>query len=63
MAAGVALWRAGSDEGGAQFTFRDGRYVDTTVPWRVTVSDRIDGGYGSTGGFDSNAFRAPEEKQ
>jgi hypothetical protein len=42
VSAGVALWRAGSDEGGAQFTFRDGRYVDTTVPWRVTVSDRID---------------------
>ena len=30
---------------------------------RLPGSDRGDGGYGSTGGFDSNAFRAPEEKQ
>jgi dUTP pyrophosphatase len=30
---------------------------------RLPGSDRGDGGYGSTGGFESNVSRAPEEKQ
>jgi dUTP pyrophosphatase len=30
---------------------------------RLPGSSRGDGGYGSTGGFDTNALRAPEEKQ
>lgn len=40
--AGV-VWRGGSGdgEGDAEFSFREGRYVDTSVPWHVTVSDQI----------------------
>jgi dUTP pyrophosphatase len=40
--------------------FERARFVEVE---RLPGSDRGEGGYGSTGGFNTNAARAPEEKQ
>lgn len=42
VAAGWAVWRAGTGADDAEFAFRGGRYVNTSVPWHLTVSDRIE---------------------
>ncbi len=41
VAAGVAVWQAinsGDGDDGVEFSFRDGRYVETSVPWHLTIS-------------------------
>ena len=43
VAAGVALWQAskgggGGGDGDVEFSFRDGRYVETSAPWHLTIS-------------------------
>lgn len=42
VVAGLAFWRAGTGADDAEFVFRDGKYVNTSVPWHLTVSDRIE---------------------
>lgn len=40
VAAGVAIWQASKGGGGGDgaFSFRDGRYVETSGPWHLTIS-------------------------
>ena len=43
LASGIAVWQAGhggnnGDSGGVEFSFREGRHVETSVPWHLTIS-------------------------